>query len=711
MKKELLIPVGNYESLEYAIAGGADAVYAGLKKFNARGYATNFDESEMVKVIRLCHLYGVKIYVTMNTVIKDQEVEEFIESIRFLYHHGVDAVIMQDFGMISLVREMFPNLEIHASTQTNACNIEVISLFHEMGIKRVVLPREMSLAEIDKIDIPIEKEVFIHGALCMSYSGRCLMSSMIGSRSGNRGQCTGCCRLPYSLYNNQNEKIKEGYLLSTKELNTSSRIKDLLNSSITSFKVEGRMKTSSYVGFITSFYRKLIDGSPFDYEEELDKLKILFNRDFTTGHLFRDDIKNELSPNHLGLKIGQVVSLNKKRIKIKLCYPLYQEDGIRFQNAKVGFVANFIYDSRGRLISKADANQIIEVDNKINLTKKDAVYKTTSKYLLQSLSNLKAKKIPISFSVVAKINHPLSLEVTDFENTVVEEGKVVEEAKTSPTSKEDIIRQLGKLGNTPFVLEHIDVKMDSNIFISIQLLNELRRKAVAELVQLREKFSLSYIENKVNFLKLNTYPQSEMSIEVKTEEQLKVALATDVTRIYVPKDLYQKYHKLERCFCIESEDEFPCLHQTYKKPQKGDISDYTFNVTNIYTVYYLLKLGYKKVTLSVELSNEEIIHLFTRFQEVFHFIPSLEVVVYGRVVVMDILGNVLNIEKSLFSYFLKDHQMRLFPVAYQNGHTYIYNYETRDYFSFELLRLPISLRLIFSTEEKEEIKHLVNRLK
>ena len=201
-KCELLSPVGNMESLYQAIHNGADAVYLGLKSFGARSYAKNFDEEEIIKAIKLCHLYGVKIYITMNTLIKDIEVEDFIKQVDFIHKNGVDAIIMQDFGMICLCRQMFPNLEIHASTQANNTNIETIKLFHDLGVKRVVLSRELSLDEIKKIDIPIELEVFIHGALCISYSGNCLMSSMMGSRSGNRGECTGSCRLPYTLYKN-----------------------------------------------------------------------------------------------------------------------------------------------------------------------------------------------------------------------------------------------------------------------------------------------------------------------------------------------------------------------------------------------------------------------------------------------------------------------------------------------------------------------------
>ncbi len=701
--KELLIPVGDYLSLEYAVANGADAVYLGMKNFNARSYAKNFTEEELKKAIRLCHLYGVKIYITMNTLVKDNEVEQFLNTISTLHQYGVDAVIMQDFGMICLVREMFPNLEIHASTQANVLTKEAVELFYNIGVKRVVLPREMSLEEIEKIDIPIEKEVFIHGALCMSYSGCCLISSMLGSRSGNRGECTGCCRLFYTLYK-KDKKIKEGYLLSTKELNTSNKIKDLLSSGITSFKVEGRMKSPLYVGFITRFYRRLIDGKMINYEEELEKLKILFNRQFTLGHLFHDDIRNTSSPNHLGLKIGTTLKVTPKKIKIKLSYPLYQEDGLRFQNASKGFIANYIYDENHKLISSAKKNQIIFLDNKIGLKTKDEVYKTTSKKLKEDLLTLENRKIEVSMHIIARKNDPLTLEVTDGTKKVFLQSVIVQQAKNIQVTKERIKSQLQKLGSTPFVLKNVTWDIDENIFIQIKDINELRRNAIEELKIKRMEEKVNYKKQPVKFEKYEKDLEQEISIEVQTEEKLKEVMKKDVTRIYVPIKLYNKYQNEKRLYLVEDfqkKSASKMLRKFYHYPKKEDICDYTFNVFNIYTVYYLLKLGYKRVTLSVELSNEEIFYLFAHFKEVFHFTPSLEVIVYDRVVVMNIKGNILDLKEEEEDYYLKDHYKRCFKAFYQNGYTYIYNYETRKRKLEKLSTLPISLRYQLEKESNQ----------
>ena len=418
-KHELLVPAGNMESLHQAIFNGADAIYLGSKSFGARKFAKNFDNEEIVEAIKLAHLYGVKIYVTMNTLVKDNEVEQFLEQVEFLHKNDVDAILIQDFGMLCLVRQKYPNLEVHASTQANTSSKDTAKLFYNLGVKRVVFSREMSLEEINSIDVPIEKEVFIHGALCISYSGCCLMSSMLGTRSGNRGECAGSCRLPYSL--ERNNKIIESnkYLLSTKELNSSIKMKELLASDITSFKIEGRMKSPEYVGFITRYYRNLIDNSMKNLDEETNKLKTIFNREFTCGNLFNaspSELMNSKTPNHIGLEIGKVIEITPTKIKIKLDKPLNQQDGIRFLKSGKGFIVNFLYDTKDNLINSAD--DICYVDNKVNLTELDIVCKTQDYKLMNSLSIIPERKIAISFEVTAKIGQPLVITIKDEENTI-----------------------------------------------------------------------------------------------------------------------------------------------------------------------------------------------------------------------------------------------------------------------------------------------------
>ena len=257
MKKvELLSPVGNMEMLYQAVHNGADAVYLAGKRFGARKYANNFDEKEIIDAIKYCHLYGVKVYVTVNTMIYESELDDVLEYLKYLHINGVDAIIMQDIGLISKVREYLPNLEIHASTQLHNHNNSGAKLLKELGVTRIVFDREMSIDEIKNINVDIEKEVFVYGALCVCYSGCCLFSSLNGGRSGNRGECVGSCRLPYNLIeNNKYIKTDGKYLLSTKDLNALPNLKTILESGVDCLKIEGRMKSPYYVGYVTKVFR------------------------------------------------------------------------------------------------------------------------------------------------------------------------------------------------------------------------------------------------------------------------------------------------------------------------------------------------------------------------------------------------------------------------------------------------------------------------
>lgn len=700
MKKiELLSPAGDYKSLEMAIDAGADAVYVSLKSYGARAFAPNFTMDEIKSAIKLCHLYGVRLYVTMNTLVKDTEVDDFLEKVKFLYLEGVDALIMQDLGMICLVRQMYPDLEIHASTQFNNSSKDTLILLKKLGVKRAVLSRELSIDEIKMMDVDIEKEIFIHGALCVSYSGCCLFSSMIGHRSGNRGECTGCCRLPYKLETN-GKIVNSGYLLSMKELNTTKRIKELLNSGVCSLKIEGRMKSSSYVYFITKFYRRLIDGVDVDIDKEEEKLKILFNREFTFGHLFNindSNLLNTKSPNHQGKTIGKVISVNKNRIKIKLDYPLHQEDGIRFMESKKGLVVNFLYDKNNKLTSCAE--NICYVDNKIGLTSLDKVNLTSSKVLEKEILAYEKRKVDVSFKLVTKASEPLKLIVSDGINKVLLTGKIVAKALNSPTTEDRIRKQLQKTNDTVYRVKDITVDMDEQLFIPIKELNEIRREILDKLTELRTKVKEKRICD-VNFSKLDVEVLPAKSILVNDLANFLKAIDDKYDRIYVTKkDIYDKYKNkypniyysgrrnlLNVCFYEKNLIHDICLSKT-----KNDICDYTFNVFNRYTVYYLHKMGYKCVTLSLELTYEDIKLLQKEFVATFGFKPNLEVFALGRAELMIIKGDLL---KCRDTSFLIDSKNRRFPVFYDGVYTHVYNYLKRNKLDFYEHNLDeVSLRV------------------
>ena len=612
---ELLVPAGDINSFYAALNNGADAIYLSGKMFGARSYAKNFTSDELKTVLKLGKIYGVKIYVTMNTLVKENEVNDFLKEVEFLYSLGVDAILMQDFGMISLCLEKYPNLVIHASTQVNSSSYETIKLLYVMGVKRVVLPREMSIDEIKKIDIPIELEVFIHGALCVSYSGNCLFSSMLGGRSGNRGECVGSCRLPYKLYKDKT-LIDEGYLLSMKELNTSIDIKKL-PSNVTSLKIEGRMKNPSYVGFITKYYRKILDNEELT-TKDLEDLKSMFYRGFTKGHLFNDnDLINKKSPNHLGSHLGKVIDVNDERIRIELDKSLLQGDGIRFRESNKGMIVNYLYDLKDNLINKGNPKQIVEIDNKVNLTSLDEVRKTTDKSFEITDSAI-TRKVPINIDVKAKVGEEFSLTFSDLKHSVTYRGSVVEKSINNSLSKERLISQLEKLGNTPFVSKHINIDMDEDIFIRIGDLNIARRTLSERLIGERINDYKEPIINEVTFHKINTNEIIDLDNYVEVERN----------PFYI-KDVLKDKSIVSNLF----------------KPTTNVIASYHLNVFNSYTAFYLYKLGYKGITLSVELNNIELKDLIESIRKRFGNIP-LVIKTKGYVEVMLIKGNILNIDKD-----------------------------------------------------------------
>ena len=686
-KHELLVPAGNMDCLREAVYNGCDAVYLACKSFGARKFANNFDNDEIIEAIKFCHLYGVKVYVTMNTLIKNNEVDSFIDQAKFLHKNGVDALIVQDFGMICLLREKVPNLEIHASTQANISSKEVCKLYYDLGVKRVVFSRELSVDEIDSIDVPIEKEAFIHGALCISYSGCCLMSSMLGGRSGNRGECAGCCRLPYTLKKYDEVISKDKYLLSTKELNTSSKIDRLLDSSIYSFKIEGRMKSPLYVGFITNFYRHLIDKNPFNLEEETNKLKTIFNREFTVGRMFNEDDYNFMnieSPNHKGLNIGEVIDITKDKIKIKLNSTLNQYDAIRFVSEDKGFIVNYLYDEKDNLISSSHG--ICLVDNKVDLKEKCVVAKTQDFKLEEEYSRLENKrKVSISIKVKALAGKELFIEFNDSIHTISKSGNIVQEARTKGVSIDDIKRQLSKLGNTPFACDGFDIEMDDNIFIPIGELNEIRRELSDKLIEKRELIETEIVENDVTFEKEKLDVSYDKCFVVRNKSQLEKCLEYNSKIYVVDKSLYEEYKNNSNIYYYVPREVFNISDNLVLRSLVSDysvytgdiIGNYTLNVFNIYTAYYLRKIGIKRVCLSVELSEEELFEFINLYNEKFGK-SNFDILVYGRVENMIIKGNILNIESGYNNYSLVDFKDRKFPVYYDGVNTHILNYEDKN---------------------------------
>ncbi|MCX6678144.1 MAG: U32 family peptidase [Methanothrix sp.] len=493
---ELLAPAGSPEALAAAIATGADAVYISGKRFGARKFAANFDEIALAQAIDYAHLASVKVYVTVNTLIRENELYDVAEYLLRLYEMGADAVLLQDLGAGLLASRMVPQLERHASTQMTIHNKEGALWAERAGFKRVVLAREVGLDEINEMGKEtaaqeIGLEVFVHGALCYSYSGQCLLSSAIGGRSGNRGMCAQPCRKPYVLLRGEKDSYgrpaglaaqpqRERFLISTRDLCVYRHLDKIVRSPVKSLKIEGRMKSPEYVAIVTSIYRRALEAiakgkwSPSP-EEERD-LALSFNRDFTQGHLLGagDVMGREMSDNR-GILIGSVASFDVHRgeAAIRLSGPICPEKGD-------GLVFLAPGQEMGLVVQK-----VVQKDGLLRLITPERVRPGTKVYLTGSTALAKkAQEIIAS----AKIEIPLDLTITWREGTpllqaALEECRGVqvkaafkmEKAKNQPTSRQQIESQMRRTGGTPFVVRKIAMDYAGDLFAPLGALNQLRR--------------------------------------------------------------------------------------------------------------------------------------------------------------------------------------------------------------------------------------------
>ena len=616
--KELLVPVGNMDSLKAAVMNGADAIYLGGKRFGARAFAGNFSDEEMILAIHFAHLYGVKIYVTVNTIVFESELEDVYNYCLFLHKTGVDALIVQDLGLMSLLKRRLPNLEIHASTQVHNVSESGLRILEDLNVKRVVFARELSLATIDSYKTSMEKEIFIHGALCVSYSGECLFSSVLLGRSGNRGECAQVCRLPYKLLENDEFiKTDSKYLLSTKELKTVGKFKEIMDSSVKSLKIEGRMKSPEYVACVTRLYRNLIDyyyGKDdlriSEYEEDL---KVIFNRQYTYGYLFNatnDEIINIHTSNHVGVHLGKVFKVTSKYIYIKLDSQLNQGDGIRINETNDGMIVNFLYDESLKLTNVC--KNIAVIDKKIKASVGDSVNKTSDITVINKYRELPVRKVDIDVTFTHSGNQA-TLEITDGINVVKKEADIVFPSKNISIKKEDIIKQLSKLGNTPFKIVNISIGEFESKFINIKDLNAIRRNAVEELIFIRENSKKEVIQRKDNeeMHKNSLEEKLTLSVLVRDEEQLLKCL-TYFDRIYViDRNLYNLYKDNPKIYYRGSRIYEKTNIKNTLATELGEIydgakiSDYFLNITNHETLDYLSK--YVDInTLSIELEDDNI---------------------------------------------------------------------------------------------------------
>lgn len=562
-KIELLAPVGTKEALIAAVFNGADAVYLAGKSFGARKFAANFDREALKEAVIFCHRHGVSVFVTVNTLVADFELEDLDDYIDFLYKSDVDAIIVQDFGVLGRVKDRYPDFEIHASTQMTAHSTEDIQYLKSKGVSRVVLPREMNVLEIESIreNTDLDFECFVHGALCISYSGQCLMSSMIGGRSGNRGSCAQSCRQAYTLVDVDEELTQKHdsgkYLLSPKDLRALEEVPALIKAGVNSFKIEGRMKRPEYAAIVVRAYRQAIDAALKGQVLDIDKLKKetadIFTRGFTKGHLFSGESRDRMNPfwpGNNGVQVAEVKQYDKdrKRMTIKINERLHVGDEIQIRrgNTSVGARVEFIEIGRAR-VKEAEAGQDIVMNMQYPVKTGEIIFRTVNDALLKEARQSYARqvqRVAVTIEMQIKQNEPMTLTLIDEDgHRVCAKGQVPEAAMNRPLDKERVEKQILKLGDSPYHCEGLNLDLDDGLAVPMKSINALRREAVESLDDVR---SIRYkdrahvapiIRDQVHEIDPQEDDQNhafpKFRAQVRTLDQLRAALDTGVDGIMV----------------------------------------------------------------------------------------------------------------------------------------------------------------------------------
>lgn len=502
---ELLAPAGDLDSFNAAINCGANAIYLGMQNFNARDKAENFNLNNLKECVNLAHIHNVKVYLTVNTLINNDEIEGFIDLCNEAILCGIDAFIVQDLGMAYLLKNTFKGIVLHASTQMGIHNLEGAMVAKQLGFSRIVLSRETTLEDIKLIhdNCDIELEYFVQGALCVAFSGNCYLSSIIKGESGNRGRCLQLCRLPYFASTKNN--TYSGYFLSPSDLCFIDKLKELIDAGICSFKIEGRLRRSSYVAGAVQSYRRALDNALVGSEKQT--LQKLFSRgQFNDGYYLDNNISekiiNPLLNNHSGVKIGEILKVEKfkdiYKIKIKTHgHKIISGDGLKFisQNQQSSMGVGNVNDL---------GNNVYEVYSK-NKPISNNVYLILDKKLEDELLYVR-KKIPINAKFVAKTNQCAVLKIRYLDNEIdVSSPSKISEAKTIAISCQQIIDNLNKTNDTPFVFKNVDIEID-NVFIPLSTINDMRRRGITKLTErLLENYAVNKpkIECDLTFYKSN----------------------------------------------------------------------------------------------------------------------------------------------------------------------------------------------------------------
>lgn len=677
---ELLAPVGSFDALKAAVQNGANAVYLGGKDFSARASANNFDREELIEAVKYAHIRDVRVFVTTNTLIKQDEIEDFVEYAKFLYDIDVDALIMQDIGVAMLIHDLLPDFELHASTQMVAHSLEDVQYLESIGFKRVVLARELTVDEIKYIcdNTNVDIEIFVHGALCVCYSGGCLMSSMIGNRSGNRGRCAQPCRQKYTMIDiSTGEEIHSNgeYLLSTKDLNTIEDVDKIIETGVLSLKIEGRMKKPEYVATVINSYRNAIDEYQATKKvnistETMEDLYTIFNRKFTKGLILGEvgeDVMNSNVPNNQGLYVGKVVDYNKKakRLKIKLEGTLKKGDGINLGGGTIGRII------KGKEIAQIGyKGETIELDFIGEARKNQPVFKTSDTNLIDKAQKTYTQdkefaKSLIDAEITIKLGEYPELKLIDKNNNsvTVKGDKLVEKALKVALGEEKIETQIKKLGNTPYELDDLKINLDEGVSMPISLINQMRREAIELLDEARIPVKgRAYKDSKIKYspkkYAKDINSNSKIRVKINNIEALKSIINLDIDMIYyedvatleqamamatannkkliysAPRIVRNKeYKRLEKSneYCKENVQISALGQVKYYKENSENVSfdvDYYLNPFNSETINHYKKEGATTVCISQELNIHEIKET-TKYTDM-----EIETVAYGYIPMM-----------------------------------------------------------------------------
>ena len=756
-KVEILSPAGSYESLKAAIAAGADAVYIGGSRFGARAYADNLTQEQLLEAIDYVHLHDRKIYLTINTLLKEQELrDELYDYLLPYYKQGLDAVIVQDIGVLQFVKEQFPDLPVHASTQMTITNVRGAKFLQSLGAERIVTAREMQLSEIEEItkNTDVEVESFVHGALCYCYSGQCLYSSLIGGRSGNRGQCAQPCRLPYRV----NGEKDTQYILSLKDICTLEYIPELVESGIYSFKIEGRMKKPEYVALVTAMYRKYVDlylkrGKNGFHVEPKDRemLMDLYNRGGSHGGYYHTKNGREMlslnRPNHAGVPALQVVRQNGRNVTAKALVDIHKGDVIELPDGMENFTfANDVLKGQNTTFV-THKKQIFLKNHVLNRTRNESLLSWVNNSIIEQRVKEKINgKLRLSTKNCAKL-------ILTYKDIVVEvNGETAQEAVNQPMSVDRVEKQMRKTGNTEFEFEDLQIELDGNLFMPMQSLNELRRTGLEEL---EKKIIGAYRRSerkRISCTDVDEKPVHSMPLYVYVErlEQWEEALKFDrIDRIYLDcnavdtiwknpevqkmidkthqsgkeiylgmphvfrKDTISKYEEGYKNIFVSSWD--GVLVRNYESYEflrehryKGNIvTDYNIYQFNRYAKEFWKKEKVESTTAPLELNFKEL-------KEV--GLENSELVVYGYFPMMISAQCIKNTtegcKKQKGMLFIKDRYNKQFAV--KNHCDYCYNmiYNTAPVVltdqKAEIAELnPKAIRMHFTTENKDAMRNMI----